>query len=311
MSKQNIYRIILAAIFICAILIRIYNDPTIPYHYDPGKNIVYSRAVLDSFPLFPQYNQYFNLGEYYEYQVLFPYIVALLYKITGFSLVDITSTLAIIVGSLTVITIYLLSKEIFNSEMAALISAGLIALSKIQLFSYINYYPQITALMLVPLSFIFIIRYTRTSDKKYITYISILSVLIILSSYLAGMVYLSILTLSLIIYSIIRKELKYIYAFVSIIIGIIALITFYILPIIDRHGIRSFIIGIINTIFTRKDIPFTNADLPIYDETILKIFGFTAIIILIISISLVIYLYSKKSKLINLDNNSINTYRII
>lgn len=301
MSKK-IYRIILVTILICAILVRIYNDPMIPYHYDPGKNIVYSRAILDSFPLFPQYNQYFNLGEYYEYQVLFPYIVALLYNITGFSLGDITATLAIVVGSLTVITIYLLSKEIFNSEMAALISAGLIALSKIQLFSYMNYYPQIMALMLVPLSFIFIIRYTRTPDKKYIVYISILSVLIILSSYLTGIIYLSILALSLIIYSIIRKELKYVHTFISIIIGIIALIAFYILPIIDRHGIRSFIVGIINTIFTQKDIPFTNVDLPIYDKTILKIFGFTAIIIFIIGISLIIYLSNRKSRLINFNN---------
>jgi hypothetical protein len=294
-QNNNKYRIILIVIFVIAILVRIYNDPTIPYHYDPGKNIVYSRAVLDWFPFFPQYNQYFNLGEYYEYQVLFPYIVTLLYKITGFSLVDITSWSIIIIGSLMVITVYLLSKEIFNSEIAALISAGLIALSKIQLFSYMNYYPQILGLMLLPIPFIFIIRYTKTLDKKYLIYTSILSVLVILSSYLVGTVYVSILILSLIIYSIVKKDLKYIYGLISIIIGTIALITFYTLPIIDRYGIKSFIIGIINTIVTTKDIPFTNLSLFQSDVGILNVFSFLVIIALILCTSLIIYLYNRKS----------------
>ena len=291
---------ILVTIFIIAIIVRIYNDINIPFHYDPGKNIVYERAILDSFPLFPQYNQYFNLGEYYEYQVLFPYIVALLYKITGFSLVKLTAGTAIIIGSLMVITVYLLSKEIFNSDTAALISAGLIALSKIQLFAYMNYYPQITALMFIPLTFIFIIRYTRTLDKKYLIYTSILSVLIILSSYLAGIVYLSILILSLIIYSIIKKDLRFIYAIISVIIGTVALITFYILPIINRYGIRLFVDGIVNTIFIQKDIPFTNTNLQ-SDIAILKIFTFLIIIVLIICTSLIIYLFNRNLK-INFDN---------
>lgn len=295
LSKIKEYRIILLTIFIIAILIRIYNDQTIPFHYDPGKDIVYSRAILDSFPFFPQYNQYFNLGEYYEYQVLFQYIVALLYKITGFSLVDITSWSIIIIGSTMVITVYLLSKEIFNNDVAALMSAGLIALSKIQLFSYVNYYPQILGLVLLPLPFIYIIRYTRTLDKKYLIYTSILSVFAILSSYIVGIVYISILILSLIIYSIIKKELRYIYALSSIIIGTIALIAFYILPIINRYGIKSFITGIINAIFTPKAIPFTNLNLLQNDMTILNVFNFLIIITLILCISLIIYLYNTKS----------------
>lgn len=289
---------ILATIFIIAIVTRIYNDPNIPFHYDPGKNIVYSRAILDSFPLFPQYNQYFNLGEYYEYQVLFPYIVALLHKITGISLESITSWSIIIIGSLLTITVYLISKEIFNNVKSALISAGLIAISKIQLFAYMNYYPQILAMTIMPLSFIFLIRYTRTLDKKYIIYISILSVTIILSSYLTGIVYLSILTLSLIIYSITRKELKWIYILISIIINSLGLATFYILPIIDRHGIETFITGIINTIFTKKDFPFTDVSIEII---IPNVFKFIFIILLIIGISLIIYLYNRKFR-INLDN---------
>lgn len=199
---------LLVFIFIMAILTRVYNDPMSPFHYDPGKNIVYSRAILDTFPLFPQYNSYFNLGEYYEYQVLFPYIVALLNKLTGLSLVYLTSTSIIIIGSFLPITVFILSKETFNNVPIALISSGLIAISKIQLFSYMNYYPQILALTILPLTFVSIIRYTKTSKNKYIIYASILSAAIILSSYLVGMVYLSILTLSLVIYSIMKKGAK-------------------------------------------------------------------------------------------------------
>lgn len=293
-NYDSMYKIMLITIFIVAILVRVYNDPTIPYHYDPGKNIVYSRAILDSFPLFPQYNSYFNLGEYYEYQVLFPYIIALLYKITGLSLIYLTSISIIIVGSLLPITVFLLSKEIFNNVPVALISSGLIAISKIQLFSYMNYYPQILALTILPLSFVSIIRYTRTSKRKYVIYASILSTAIILSSYLVGMVYLSILTLSLVIYSIMRKGPKYIYVLVSIMTGTATLAAFYVLPIINRYGIKTFIIGIINTISTQKDVPFTNAPI---DILIPVAFKFIFIIFLIICVSLVIYLFSRISKL--------------
>ncbi len=293
-NSDTMYKIILVTIFITAILIRIYNDFTIPYHYDPGKNIVYIRAILDSFPLFPQYNSYFNLGEYYEYQVLFPYIVALLYKITGLSLIDLMSISIIIIGSLLPITVFILSKEIFNNTQSALISAGLIAVSKIQLFSYMNYYPQIMALTLLPLSFVYIIRYIRTSNKKYIIHVSILSSAIILSSYLTGMVYLSILVLSLIIFSIKEKESKYVYVLVSIIIGILALITFYILPIINRHTLKSFIVGIMNIVFTQKDVPFTNAPI---DIMIPVAFKFMIVIIIVVCISLTTYLFSIRQKI--------------
>lgn len=293
-TSGTMYKNILVTIFIVAILVRVYNDPGVPFHYDPGKNIVYVRAILDTFPLFPQYNSYFNLGEYYEYQVLFPYTVALLHKITGLPLIDLTSWSIIIIGSLLPITVFLLSKEIFNNVPAALISAGLIAIDKIQLFSYMNYYPQIMALTILPLSFLYIIKYVRTPNKKYMIYVSILSAAIILASYLAGMVYLSILTLSLIIYSIMRKEPKYIYTLVYIIVGIVALVAFYVLPIINRYGIKTFIIGIINTIFTQKDVPFTNAPI---DIIVPLVFKFIIITILVICISLAIYLFSKISKL--------------
>jgi hypothetical protein len=105
--------LILLAIFLLAIFIRVQIDPNIPYHWDPGKNIVYARAALQWLPLVPQYNPYFNLGEYYEYQVLFPYTVAFLYKISGISLVEITKWLAIISGAALSLTVYSLSLEIF------------------------------------------------------------------------------------------------------------------------------------------------------------------------------------------------------
>jgi hypothetical protein len=150
------------------------------------------------------------------------------------------------------------------------------------------------ALTILPLSFVAIIRYTRTSNKKYIIYASILSAAIILSSYLVGMVYISILTLSLVIYSTMKKELKYIYVLISIIAGTVTLTAFYVLPIINRYGIKTFVIGIINTIFTQKDVPFTNAPI---DILIPVAFKFIFIIILIICVSLVIYLLGRGSKL--------------
>src|SRR5512136_1092552 len=119
--------LILLVIFIFAIAIRFHIDPNMPYHYDPGKNIVYARAAVQSFPLVPQYNPYFNLGEYYEYQVLFPYIVAFIYRIFSSSLIGITSWLAVISGGALCLTVFVLSLEIFNNKVAALISAFLIA----------------------------------------------------------------------------------------------------------------------------------------------------------------------------------------
>ena len=147
--------LILLVIFILAIFIRFHADPNMPFHYDPGKNIVYARAAIQSFPLVPQYNPYFNLGEYYEYQVLFPYTVAFLFTLSGLSLVEITKWLVIIIGAALCLTVYYLSLEIFNNKTSALLSAFLIAVSKIQLLAYMNYYPQIMAMTLMPLSFVF------------------------------------------------------------------------------------------------------------------------------------------------------------
>ena len=86
-KKIKIEYLILLMIFLLSIFIRALTDPNMPYHFDPGKNIAYARAALQWSPLFPQYNPYFNLGEYYEYQVLFPYIVALIHKMSGASLI--------------------------------------------------------------------------------------------------------------------------------------------------------------------------------------------------------------------------------
>ncbi|MCE8427959.1 MAG: glycosyltransferase family 39 protein [Candidatus Methanoperedens sp.] len=296
-TSGNNEKLILLLILLFAVIIRVYNDPTIPYHYDPGKNIVYSRAILETFPFFPQFNQYFNLGEYYEYQILFPYIVALMHKLTGISLVDLTAWSAIMIGSLLVITTYLLSKEIFDNITAALISSGLIALSKIQLFTYMNYYPQITGLMLLPLAFVFIIRYLKTKDKKYIVFASITSGAIILASYISALVYLPILILSLTIYSLIKKDLHIIIVLASIITGTLGLISFYLLPIINRHGIEAFIKGAFDTIFTTKDIPFTNFNFQVSELLLLKTFGFMVLFALVIFILLIIYVLFKRESI--------------
>lgn len=86
------------------------------------------------------------------------------------------------------------------------------------------------------------------------------------------------------------------------------MIAFYVLPIINRHGVKSFIVGIINTIFTKKDVPFTNAPI---DILIPAAFKFIFVILLIICVSLVIYLFNRMSKLeISKLVNNINNISI-
>ena len=231
--------LILLVIFIFAIAIRFHIDPNMPYHYDPGKNIVYARAAIQSFPLVPQYNPYFNLGEYYEYQVLFPYLVAFLYKIFSSSLIGITSWLAVISGAALCLTVFVLSLEIFNNKAAALISAFLIAVSKIQLLGYVNYYPQILAMTIMLLAFFFLIRYIRSENFLDLVLVAVLSSLIVLANYITALVYFLIVLVSLALWSIrFRKTIKDI-ILVPAMTAI--LLTFYWLPIVWRHGLLKFI----------------------------------------------------------------------
>jgi len=248
--------LILLAIFLLAIFIRIQIDPNIPYHYDPGKNIVYARAALQSFPLIPQYNPYFNLGEYYEYQVLFPYTVALLFTLSGLSLVEITKWLVIIIGAALCLTVYYLSLEIFNNKTSALLSAFLIAVSKIQLLAYMNYYPQIMAMTLMPLSFVFLIRYIKYENVRDLVLVALLSSLIVLASYIAAFVYFLIVCVSLGIWGIWDKKSLKILFFIPIITG--ALLTFFWLPIAWRHGTMKFIETAFYDILTAPSSAFTN-----------------------------------------------------
>jgi hypothetical protein len=248
--------LILLAVFLLAIFVRIQIDPNIPYHYDPGKNIVYARAALQSFPLVPQYNPYFNLGEYYEYQVLFPYTVAFLFIISGLSLVEITKWLVIIIGASLCLTVYYLSLEIFNNKTAALISAFLIAVSKIQLLAYMNYYPQIMAMTLMPLSFVFLVRCIKSENMRDLVIVAVLSSLIVLASYITAFVYFLIVCICLGLWGIHdKKSLKNLF-FIPIITG--ALLTFFWLPIAWRHGTMKFIDTAQSDILTATSSAFTN-----------------------------------------------------
>jgi len=242
-------------IFILAVVIRVYADPSIPYHYDPGKNIVYARAALEWFPLIPQYNPYFNLGEYYEYQILFPYLVAFFHKISAVSLVTITTWLAVISGAALSITVYYLTDEISKSKPAALFSAFLIAVSEIQILQYVNYYPQILAMTLMPLALLFLIRYVKSQEFMYFILTAILSSLIILSSYLVGLVYSVIVVISLAIWCYFDRKAIKILIFVSVITAL--LLTFFWLPIVWRHGVSQFIGAALSIIFDTTGT-FTN-----------------------------------------------------
>jgi len=247
---------ILLAIFLLAIFIRIHADPNMPFHYDPGKNIVYARAAIQSFPLVPQYNPYFNLGEYYEYQVLFPYIVAFLYQLSSASLISITSGLVIASGAGLCLTIYILSLEIFNNKVAALVSAFLIAVSKIQILGYVNYYPQILAMTIMPLACFFLIRYIKSEKFKDLFFAAVLSGLIILASYIAAFVYFLIVLVSLALWSIRSKKLITSIILLPIMTGI--LLTFFWLPIVWRHGLQKFVEISISYIITATPSAFTN-----------------------------------------------------
>ena len=248
--------LILLAIFLLAIFIRIHADPNMPFHYDPGKNIVYARAAIQSFPLVPQYNPYFNLGEYYEYQVLFPYTVAFIYKISSASLVGITSGLAVISGAALCLTVYVLSLEIFNNKIAALVSAFLIAVSKIQLLGYVNYYPQIMAMTIMPLAFVFLIRHIKTEKVEYLFLVTVLSALITLASYITAFVYFLIVLASLGLWSIRDKKLLKTFVLLPLMTGI--LLTFFWFPIMWRHGVTQFFTTAVDDIITSAPSAFTN-----------------------------------------------------
>jgi 4-amino-4-deoxy-L-arabinose transferase-like glycosyltransferase len=248
--------LILLAIFIFAIFIRINVDPNMPFHYDPGKNIVYARAAVQSFPLVPQSNPYFNLGEYYEYQVLFPYLVAFIFKITSFSIVSITSCLAIVSGAALCLTVYFLSLELFNNKVAALVSAFLIAVSKIQLLGYVNYYPQILAMTFMPLACIFLIRYIQSEKFQDLFLVVIFSSLIVLASYIAAFVYFLVVLVALALWSI--REKKTIKSFILAPVMTGVLLTFFWLPIVWRHGIEEFVGTGIGDIITGTPSAFTN-----------------------------------------------------
>jgi hypothetical protein len=248
--------LILFAIFLFALFIRVYSDPNIPYHYDPGKNIVYAHAALDSFPLVPQVNAYFNLGEYYEYQVLYPYTLAFLYKISGISLVVLAEWLVVFTGAALCLTTFFLSREIFGNTTAALVTAFLVAVSKIQILGYMNYYPQIMAMTLMPLAALFLIRFIKTNRFGYLLLVAILSVLIVLASYLTALVYFLIALIALALWSF--REKKAVHAFFLIPLMTIVLLAFFWLPIVWRHGIQTFIQIAVSDILTPQISAFTN-----------------------------------------------------
>lgn len=276
--------LILLAIFLFAIFVRIQADVNIPYHYDPGKNIVYARAALQSFPLVPQYNPFFNLGEHYEYQVLFPYTVAFLHVLSGISLVEITKWLVILSGAALCLTVYYLSLELSHDTTAALISAFLIAVSQIQTLAYMNYYPQIMAMTLMPLAFVFLIRSVNNKNVRDLALVALLSSLIVLASYIAAFVYFLIVCVSLGIWAI--KEGKVVKSLFIIPALTGALLTFFWLPIVGRYGIMKFFSTAQSALLTPTALPFTNV--PWTLESYLSDSGITIVIIIIALIAILL-----------------------
>lgn len=253
--NQKVEYLLLLVIFLFSIVLRINFDSTIPFHYDPGKNIVYARAVLEWFPFLPQSNPFFNLGEYYEYQVLFPYITAFFHIISGLPIDIVLKWVAIMSGAALTLTVYFLTKELFDSKSAGLISAFLIAVSNVQLLQYMNYYPQILATTLIPLSLLFLVRFIKSCKWNDLILVVVLSSLIVLGSYIAAILYFSILLISLAIWSFFeRKTLR---TLILIPACTVLLLTLFWLPIVCRHGFYEVIKIAFLRIFTTTGT-FTN-----------------------------------------------------
>jgi hypothetical protein len=276
--------ILLILIFILAIGIRIHADPNMPFHYDPGKNIVYARAAIQTFPLVPQTNPFFNLGEYYEYQVLFPYLVALLYKLTSISLAAITSAVAVLSGAALCVTVYMLSQEIFEDKIAALLSAFLIAVSNMELLTYINYYPQILAMTFMPLACVFLIRHIRSEKFQDLFLAAILSGIIVLASYLTAFVYFLVILMSLAVWSLWQRKIIWTLFLLPCMTAFLT--AFFWLPIVWRHGIQEFTDVATGIVTTTTPTGFTNQawSLPAMIE-----FSSGAIIALILGIVAIIF----------------------
>lgn len=272
--------LILLVIFLFAVFVRIQADPSIPYHYDPGKNIVYARAALQSFPLFPQTNPYFNLGEYFEYQALFPYTVAFLSFFTGISLVEVTKWLVILAGAALCLTVYLLSLEVFHDETAALVSAFVIAASKIQLLAYMNYYPQILAMTLMPLGFLFLIRYVRNRNAGDLALAAILSSLIVIASYIAAFVYFLIALISLALWAV--RDKRAAKTIILLPALTMTLMAFFLMPMAWRYGVIYFFGGARWMLFHATDSPFTNVP-----WTLLDYFSYSGITVVTILMGIV------------------------
>lgn len=277
---------ILAGIFLLAVLLRIYLDPTIPYHYDPGKNIVYAHAALSWFPLFPESNPFFNMREYFEYQALLPYLTAFFNKILGIPLVTAITWIALLSGAALTITVFLFIIEAFQNKTAALISAFLIAVSQIQILQYMNYYPQILATTLMPLAFLYLIRYFRSGDCKSLFIVSIFSSLIILASYLTAFMYLSILLISLALWSFSEKKARLALFFIPL--TTLLFLSFFWVPMVTRHGILTIVSDAVLRIVSTTG-SFTNQEWTL--STFLSYSGSTLIAIVAV---IILFLTIKK-----------------
>jgi len=246
-DNTNLLRTLLLTAFLAAIAMRILIDPHMPYHYDVGKNMVYARAAADVFPLLPQWNPYFNLGEYYEYQVGFPYLVGALHAITGISVVDIGQVVIVLFGSALTLTMYILVLELTGRRDAALIAAFLTAASSMQVFTYINYYPQILATTFFPLSLTYIVRYYRTGAFTHLLASGFITTIVVLTSYIAGLALVILITVTVIIHGL-RERSAQGWLPLPVTLASVALIgAAHWLPIVGRNGFDN----VLNFLFTR------------------------------------------------------------
>jgi len=235
-NNPNLLRTLLVTAFLAALTVRLLIDPHMPYHYDVGKNMVYSLAAADAFPLLPQWNPYFNLGEYYEYQVGFPYLVGALHAVTGVSVVTLGQVVILLAGSALTFTMYLLVQELTGRRDAAVIAAFMVAASGMQVYTYINYYPQILATAIFPLALLYLVRYYRDGDITHLLLSGVVCAAVTLTSYIAGMVLVLLIVLAVVVQGL-RERSARSWLPLPVTLAMVALVGApHWLPILGRYG---------------------------------------------------------------------------
>jgi 4-amino-4-deoxy-L-arabinose transferase-like glycosyltransferase len=246
---------LLLLIFILAFTVRVFKVSDIPWGFDGDEAAVgyYSYSLLtnlsdeygNKFPVyFPSIGDYKYPG--YSYLSTIPVMV---FGLSVFS----ARLLSVLAGSLLVVVIYFLSKEIFKNEAVARIAAFMTAFSPYGIIFSRGAYESNVATFLLALGIMFLLFFERAKDKKYLIF-SGLSFVVSLFTYPSARVFI-ILFLPVFYLLFLQKNQKknnrnlILFYFTTIIV------LFAGLSLLDgRSRVRANDIGIINDASITKNI---------------------------------------------------------